>query len=298
MYAPRSVSEESPQTHHHPDAVHQALARWNHERLAPGRGDGDAGKLLHRDELMRRLELDFICVERRAVRDFARTAPTDADGFISWFEALKVHGPGQNDPLFPWLGHHATLEQLRWFVAQEVAGEAGFDDLVAMTQVKLPTRAKLELARNYWDEMGRGREPGMHGPMLEHLANSVNVKARIESTVWESLALGNLLVGLASNRHFALQSVGALGAVELTAPTRATFVVDAMKRLGYELPEYRYFALHAVLDVKHSEAWNKEVLRPLVEAEPGNAFALAEGALLRLHAGYRCFNAYRRHFGI
>ena len=49
---------------------------------------------------------------------------------------------------------------------QEAAGEAGFDDLVAMTQVKLPTRAKLELARNYWDEMGRGNPKGMHGPML------------------------------------------------------------------------------------------------------------------------------------
>ena len=45
---------------------------------------------------------------------------------------------------------------MRWFLTQEAAGEAGFDDLVAMTQVKLPARAKLELARNYWDEMGRG----------------------------------------------------------------------------------------------------------------------------------------------
>jgi hypothetical protein len=26
-----------------------------------------------------------------------------------------------------------------------------------MTQVKVSDRAKLELARNYWDEMGRGR---------------------------------------------------------------------------------------------------------------------------------------------
>ncbi|MCA8887010.1 MAG: iron-containing redox enzyme family protein, partial [Hyphomonadaceae bacterium] len=52
---------------------------------------------------------------------------------------------------------------MRWFVEQEAAGEAGFDDLVAMSQVKMPAPAKLELARNYWDEMGRGNAKGMHG---------------------------------------------------------------------------------------------------------------------------------------
>lgn len=247
---------------------------------------------------MHRVELRFVEEDRRAVRARSALAPTDAAAFVEWFQALKEAGPGQNDRLFPWLAERATLDELRWFVAQELAGEAGFDDLVALTQVKLPTQAKLELARNYWDEMGRGREPGMHGPMLEVLARAIGAEARIQSTVWEALALGNLLVGLATNRHFAMQSVGALGAVELTAPTRAPFVVEAMKRHGFKLPDYRYFALHAVLDVKHSEAWNREVLFPLVKQDPANAFALAEGALLRLNAGARCFERYRREFGI
>jgi hypothetical protein len=29
----------------------------------------------------------------------------------------------------------------------------------------MPVRPKLEMARNFWDEMGRGREKGMHCPM-------------------------------------------------------------------------------------------------------------------------------------
>ena len=71
----------------------------------------------------------------------------------------------------------ASLEQMRWYLQQEAAGEAGFDDLTAMTQVKLPKRIKLELARNYWDEMGRGNEKGMHGPMLERLINALGIHA-------------------------------------------------------------------------------------------------------------------------
>src|SRR3546814_3920198 len=70
----------------------------------------------------------------------------------------------------------------------EAAGEAGFDDLVAYTQIKLPSRPKLELARNYWDEMGRGNAKGMHGPMLGDMAATMAVEPRIERTVWESLA--------------------------------------------------------------------------------------------------------------
>lgn len=280
------------------DRFHQRLAHWNHERLAPGRGDDDWRATLARDHAMQAQEVAWVEEERAAVRAFAQTAPQSPETFCEWFVALKETGPGQGDPLFPWLAEEASLPQLRWFIEQEVAGEAGFDDLTALSQVKLPTRPKLEVARNYWDEMGRGRAPGMHGPMLEHLARCVEAKVSIESTVGESLALGNLLVALATNRRYAVQSLGALGAVELTAPTRAPFVVEGLKRLGYALDTYRYFALHAVLDVKHSEAWNQEVLEPMVAADPANAFALAEGALLRLRAGERCFHRYRKALGL
>jgi hypothetical protein len=82
--------------------------------------------------------------------------------------------------------------------------------------------------------------------------------------------------------------------IELTAPGRAERVNQGLKRLGFDGEARQYFALHATLDVKHSEAWNREVLRPLVAATPEAAPAIAEGALLRLTAGARCFERYRR----
>ena len=241
---------------------------------------------------MRRLEGAFIEAGRNAVQSRAQAAPSDVEGFIAWFEALKEDGPGQNDPLFPWLAEEAHLEHMRWFLLQEVAGEAGFDDLVAMTQVKMPTRAKLELARNYWDEMGHGGEHGMHGPMLNNLSEALDLNPTIENTVAPSLALGNTLVAFATTRRYAYHAIGALGAVELTAPWRARLVADGLKRLGVG-KERRYFALHSTLDIKHSEAWNAEVLRPLVAADPACARYIAEGALMRLACGARCFEAYR-----
>jgi hypothetical protein len=224
--------------------------------------------------------------------------PREADAFVNWFERLKGIGPGQGDALFPWLATDATREQMRWFLLQEVAGEAGFEDLVALTQVKMPVRPKLELARNFWDEMGRGNEDGMHGPMLGRLASAMEVDPVPETTVWEALALGNMMIGLAANRYYAYQSIGALGVIELTAPGRALHVAQGLRRLGFDGKARVYFELHSTLDVRHSEAWNREVLAPLVAANHEVAVAIAEGALLRLRAGARCFKRYRREYSM
>jgi hypothetical protein len=290
------VRTASPPFHDH--GFQAALARWNRERLEPGFPSDDWEKTLERDARMQRLEGRYLESLRAEVAERAAGAPEDADGFIAWFEALGEEGPGQGDPLFPWIADAATQEELCWFLEQEAAGEAGFEDLTALTQVKMPTRPKLELARNYWDEMGRGNPKGMHGPLLDTLVERLALQPRIETTCWESLALANAMTAMATSRRYAFHSVGALGAIELTAPGRSACTAAGLKRLGFTGRERHYFDLHAVLDVKHSEEWNKEVIRPLVEEDPRRARPMAEGALMRLLCGARCYARYRAELGL
>src|SRR5262249_17988000 len=119
-----------------------------------------------------------------------------------------------------------------------------------------------------------------------------------ETTLPEALALSNLMIALACNRRYAFHSVGALGAIEMTAPTRVGFVNEGLKRLGLPADKRHYFALHATLDVKHSQAWNRQVLAPLIAEDARRAKAIGEGALMRLMCGKNCFDAYRRHFNL
>jgi hypothetical protein len=242
------------------------------------------------------LEGNFLEKERQAVSKRAAEAPTDVALFIEWFEELRETGPGQNDPLFTWLAERCSMNQMKWFLTQEVAGEAGFEDLTALTQLKLPVRPKLELARNYWDEMGRGNPKAMHGPLLSALAEYLDLNPLPETTVTESLTLANMMAGLAANRRYAYQSIGALGVIEMTAPGRSAATSAGLKRLGVRAGNRHYFALHAVLDVKHSLAWNSEAIAPLVTDDPRVATAIAEGALMRLESGARCFERYRHEF--
>jgi hypothetical protein len=275
------------------DDFQRGLAHWNRQRLAPSLPTDDWKLILDGDAKLLRLEGAFIEELRAGVAEAAAAAPTDPEGFLAWFEALQEQGPGQGDPLFPWLAEAASLDAMRWFLTQEAAGEAGFEDLVAYTQVKLPPRAKLELARNYWDEMGRGNPKGMHGPMLDRLVEALGLAPDIDTTVWESLALANAMTALATTRRYAWHAVGALGAIELTAPARSAATAAGLRRLGISGKDRHYFDLHAVLDVKHSEAWNREALAPLVAEDPRRATAMAEGALIRLGCGARCFERYR-----
>ena len=278
---------------HGPEALHRALSHWNHRRLAPAMPSDDWTSDLNTDFRMLRLEGGFIEAFRTAIQPMVADAPQDPEAFVAWFEQLKETGPGQGDPLFPWLAADASLEDLRWFLTQEAAGEAGFDDLVALTQVKLPARPKLELARNYWDEMGRGSLGGMHGPMLERTIKALALEPSIDGIVWPALCLANTLTAFATTRRYIYQSIGALGVVELTSPTRVGYVAEGLKRLGQPPEARKYFALHAHLDIEHSNAWNAEALAPLVEADPTCARYIAEGALMRLVCGAQCFEAYR-----
>ena len=281
---------------HHDHALQAKLAHWNRTRLSPQTPKANWREHLAREHEMALQERDFIETTRQVHRARAASAPREPQAFVAWFEALKENGPGQGDALFPWLAERATLDDMRWFVDQEAAGEAGFDDLVALSQVKMPTQAKLELARNYWDEMGRGNAKGMHGPMLEALVHALNVTPHIETTLAPSLALGNTMAALATNREYAYHAIGALGAIELTAPGRAVQVSLALRRLKVSAKARHYFDLHAVLDVKHSEAWNREVFATIIADTPEAATHIAEGALMRLQCGADCFDAYRRHF--
>jgi len=281
-----------------PDAVQRRLSELNRARLQPGLPSEAAW--FEAATLPTRLDEEWRFLEAARARVSARAAcaPTDPAGFLRWFEALVHTGPGQGDPLFPWLATRATLAHMRWFLAQEVAGEAGFDDLTALTVLRMPVRPKLELARNFWDEMGRGNARGMHGPMLEDLARHLRLHDDPPAPVWQALALANTMAGLAARRCTAYQSVGALGVVELTAPGRAAEIAAGLKRLGIPAKHRHYFDLHAVLDVKHSAGWNAEVIAPLAAQSAEIARAMAEGALMRLECGEACFVRYRETFGL
>ncbi|MBC7502184.1 MAG: iron-containing redox enzyme family protein [Herminiimonas sp.] len=271
---------------------HRALAHFNHDRVEPALPHGDWEEVLTNNLQFTLAEGRFLEQMRHAVAPALPSADLGTDEFLEWFEALQVTGAGQQHDLFNWLAEQADMDAMRWFLTQEAAGEAGFDDLLAFTQVRLPSQAKLECARNFWDEMGHGKLGAMHAEMLDKMVRDLGLAPCIDTTVWESLALSNTMLGLAISRRYTYQSLGALGVIELTAPGRVKKVAAGMTRLGLAPRSRAYFDVHATLDVFHARTWLQQVIRPLIDADPQLARSIAEGALMRLACGSDCFDRY------
>ncbi len=279
-------------------AFHVHLAKYNASRKELG----SPSSTWENDELTaleyRMIEGRYLEALRTSIAAMVPQHISSPDHFVRWFESLAEFGPSNHHPVFDWLANDATLTQMKWFLTQEIIVETGFEDLIGCTQLGLPEQAKLECARNYWDEMGRGKVGATNNVLLSRMIEGLSLQPSIDTTVSESLARSNTMLALATTRRYAYHSLGALGAAELTASQRTAKVSLGMQRLGLSPWIRSFFDLNTALNVAHMRSWIREVIHPLVTANPECARFIAEGALMRLHCDQLCFNRYSLELGV
>ena len=182
------------------------------------------------------------------------------------------------------------------FLALEGGPDGGFDDLVAACQIGIDGEAKLELARNYWDEMGRGEASAVHTTLHRRMARATGMQAvpRTEQPVeaLERTLLGSLL---ATNRYLQPEMVGALGLIEMQAGPRCRKVVQGLRRVGASDDALGFYVEHADVDPRHGKGWLDHVIAPLA-AEPRWAAGIVRGARWRAEVNRRFFAEMTRRF--
>src|SRR4051794_18737941 len=124
-----------------------ALTHYNGTRLRPSLPEEASCDALKHEHAVAQAEVVFIEAQRKVLRPLTADVPSDTDAFMTWYERLKETGPGQGDPLFPWLATSASAEQMKWFLHQEVAGEAGVADLLAVKRGKRVGGAQIRRSR-------------------------------------------------------------------------------------------------------------------------------------------------------
>lgn len=181
--------------------LHRGLAHFNTARRAVSCPTPQWRDLLADEMVWRQGEGEFLKALREDVALLLPPADLDIDGFMAWFDHLAQSGPGQQHRLFNWLSDGARVCNMKWFLRQEAVGEAGFDGLLANTQVEQPASSKLALARNGWAATSRGKSRSMHGTMLAAAVDELKLKPRIETAVWPALELANTMAGLAISQR-------------------------------------------------------------------------------------------------
>jgi hypothetical protein len=206
------------------------------------------------------------------------TRPTD-EGAVEGIRSLASRD--MVPPVYRWVAASASWAGLRSFLEMEGGPDGGFDDLVAIGQIGLLGEPKLELARNYWDEMGRGSADSVHTQLQHRMAAAVGLGSTPRSLLpIEALDRSLLSTMLATNRRLQPELVGALGLIELQAGPRCRSVVRAMRRLDAGEDALAFYQEHAVADPKHGKAWLNHVVQPL-STDPWWAAGMVRGALYR-----------------
>jgi hypothetical protein len=194
-------------------------------------------------------------------------------------------------PVYDWLADDADGDELVDFLSLEGGPDGGFDDLVAACQIGVAGEAKVELAQNYWDEMGNGSLDAVHTELHHRLVAALGLRAvpRNEQPV-EALERAALGTVLATNRHLQPEMVGALGLIEMQAGPRCRRVVKALHRLDAPADAFPFYDEHAVADPRHGKDWLDHVVAPLSE-DPAWGAGIVRGARWRSLVNRRFFGA-------
>jgi hypothetical protein len=246
---------------------------------APVQNLGATARHQHRPALAalkNRCEADWLA----ELETLAADAATDADGVVAAMRMLAARDrlPG----VYRWLARDAAWEDVVRFLALEGGPDAGFDDLVAACQVGLSGSAKMELAVNYWDEMGNGDPAAVHTTLHEQLVEAIAMP-RIPLPEQPVSALARAAFGglLATNRWLQPEMLGALGLIELQAGPRCRLVLKAFDRCSAPPAAYPFYEVHAEVDPRHGIDWLDKAIVPTVVAHPEWGPRIIRGAAWR-----------------
>ncbi|SDG72058.1 iron-containing redox enzyme family protein [Pseudonocardia oroxyli] len=215
--------------------------------------------------LRRGLETRFLAALRG---DVPPGADVDAE-----VEALLVEPVG---PHVRGVSHHlhraGTVEQLREYVVHRSIYHLKEADPQAWAIPRLTGAAKAGLVTVEHDEYGSGRPERMHSrlfaEMMTELGLSDRYGAHTDRVSGATLAEVNLMSLCGLHRRLRGASVGQFAMVELTSSPGSERLVRALRRLGCGPAAIHFYDEHVEADAVHEQVVRRQVLAPLLAAEP------------------------------
>jgi hypothetical protein len=234
-------------------------------------------------QLKWRLEEEFLAEVGRRDDATAWELPEAASA------AMRAIGVREQVPeIYEWLATDADRDEIVAFLSLEGGPDGGFDDLVAACQIGLEGEPKLELARNYWDEMGNGSLARVHTELHRKLSRALGLACPPRDAQPVAALERSVLTGvLVTNRRLQPELLGALGLLELQAGPRCRKVVAALERIGEGDDALDFYVEHATVDPRHGKAWVDNAVVPL-EGDERWATGIVRGARWRsiVNAGF------------
>ena len=219
--------------------------------------------------------------------------PDGANGGLKFVQDLKEvireHSSSKHQFYTDYLPNEASAQDIAFYLAQESELDPRFDDFIALMQIGLPINSKLELAHNYWDELGNGEKHRVHTVMFQQTLNEVGATENFirENIIVPARVCGNLSALLALRRPLLYRAIGAFAVTEYLFPRRCSSLLEAWKREGLSDQGIAYHREHIGVDARHASGFFKNVIIPIIDKRPDLATEIYWGAVARLNSSGR-----------
>lgn len=226
------------------------------------------------DLLALRLGLEAAFLEALR-RDVAGGADVDAEVAALLTETVGARGISHH------LAREGTTEQFREYVTHRSAYHLKEADPQLLVVSRLTGRAKAGMVTVEHDEYGAGRADEMHSElfaaMMRELGLSCAYGDHLDRVSGSVLAEVNLMSVCGLRRELRAAAVGQFAVIELTSSPGSARLVRAAQRLGCGPATEYFYAEHVEADAVHEQILRREVLGPMLEAEPELAEDLVFG---------------------
>ncbi len=221
----------------------------------------------------------------------------DENDFISHLKkVIREHDANLHPFYEDFLPNQASVSDISFYLAQETLQDPRFDDFIAYLQIGLPVEMKLELAANYWDEMGNGIKSQVHTVMFDETIAKLGFSKDFaqQNLTQDGLQCGNLSALLVLRRNFLFRAIGYFATIEYLFPQRCLSLITAWNRLGLPEEGVVYHKEHVKVDAKHAFGFFQNVIKPLIKMKPECAPEIYWGVCARLNSSNRHLNSLLR----
>jgi Iron-containing redox enzyme len=223
--------------------------------------------------------------------------PSSPNEFARWLKTYCNTHELFEHPLLDYL-NKGDFEDFKKFFYYADAFDTPQVDMYVKSMIGLPDeKPRIEIAKNYWDEMGLGVYTQCHNVWANKFLKEIGLLTdedllehfyKIPSQVLERFIVSQYVTSYKKNWK---NLIGHLGATEIYDPILNVKVIQLGHKYGLTDDTLEYFIQHVKVDAIHGRDWLDKVVIPLVTEDPESRFGIARGAEMNLVAHYRCFDA-------
>jgi|GEM_PF-7026254 len=207
-------------------------------------------------------------LQEKGLRNIQQILPLSDQKFLDLINETVVDSHcSANHPIFNFLKNEAGWEVLSEYLWAENLCDLNFVNILGFLMQGLEGVSGLEIARNFFDEIGEFQLDKFHTKLRRDMMYNVGLPIldedwNIDTYLTPEYEHFNAYCSYGFRRDRKYRLIGMMLATEHLVPSQQEYVLSGWLRVGLPEAKMAYILEHIVGDVTHSQGWFNNVVKP------------------------------------